>query len=47
MENIPVATAVMEYYDPLSGTTVMLVFNQELWFGSSMEQSLIDTNQVH
>ena len=44
--NIPVVTAVTAYNDPISGTTVMLVFNQTLWFGISMEQYLIATNQV-
>ena len=46
MENIPVATAVTAYNDPLSVNTVMFVFNQALWFGISMGQSLIATNQV-
>ena len=46
MENIPVATEVTAYDDPFSGTTVMLVFNPSLWFGSNMGQSTIATNQV-
>ena len=45
MENILVATSVTAYNDPLLGTTVMFVFNQALWFGSSMGQSLIANNQ--
>ena len=46
MEKIPVATEVTAYDDPLSGTMVVLVFNQALWFGSSMGKSLISTHQV-
>ena len=44
--NIPVVTAVTAYNDPLSGTTVMLVFNKTLFFGSSIERYLIANNQV-
>ena len=36
MEKIPVATSVTAYDDTFSRTTVMLVFNQALRFGSSM-----------
>ena len=46
MEKIPVVTAVTAYDDPQWVTMVMLVFNQSLWFGISMEQSLITNNQV-
>ena len=46
MEKIPVVTAVTAYDDPLSGNTVILVFNQALWFGRSMGKSLVATNQV-
>ena len=46
MKRIPVALEVTAYDEPLSGTTVILVFNQALWFGSSMGQSLINTNQT-
>ena len=42
----PVATAVTVYDDPLSGTTVMLIFNQALLFGSSTEQYLISNNKL-
>ena len=46
MDNIPVATVVIAYNGPISGTTVMLVFDQALWFVISMGKSLIATNQV-
>ena len=45
-EKIPVATAVTSYDDPLLVNTVMLIFNQALWFGSSMVKPLTATNQV-
>ena len=38
--------AVTEYDDHLSGTKVLLVFNQALWFVSIMGQSLIANYQV-
>ena len=46
MEKITVAMAVTAYDDPLLVTTVMLVFDKVLWFGSSMGQTLISTTQV-
>ena len=46
MEKISVATAVTAYDDTCSGTTVVVVFNQSLWFGSSIGKYLISTNQV-
>ena len=46
MNKIALMTAVIANDDPLSGVIVMLVFNPEIWFGTSMEQSLISTNQV-
>ena len=47
MENIPVATELTAYDDNFSGTTVILVFNKAIWFGSIIVQSLIATNKVH
>ena len=46
MEKILVATTVTAYNDPLLVTTVVLVFNQAIGFGSSMVKSLKATNQV-
>ena len=46
MEKIPVVTAVTAYNDILSGTMVLLVFNETTWFKISMGKSLIATNQV-
>ena len=46
MEKIPVTAKVTAYAYPLSIITVMLVFNQSLWFGGIMGQSLIATTRV-
>ena len=46
MNKMPVVTAVTAYDDPLTGIRAMLIFNQALWFGNSMNNSLIANNQV-
>ena len=46
MENIPIVTAATAVVDPNTGETTVLVFHQALWFGTSMEGSLIAPNQV-
>ena len=46
MYKIPVVMSVIAYYDPISGTAVMFISNQALWFGISMGKSLISNNQV-
>ena len=46
MEKIPVVTAVTAYNDILSGTMVLLVFNETTWFKISMGKSLIANNKV-
>ena len=37
LEDIPVVTEVTAYNYPLSGTTVMLIFNKALWFGTEWD----------
>ena len=44
MNKMPVVTAITAYDDPLTGTTAMLIFNQALWFGNSMNYSLLSNN---
>ncbi len=39
-------TAATAHENPVTGETVILVFHQALWFGSSMQNSLICPNQV-
>jgi hypothetical protein len=45
MTNIPVATAATAWDDPISGETIILLFNQGLWFGDNLQNSLINPNQ--
>lgn len=46
MTDISVATCFTAYDDPDTGKTHILVFNETLWFGSSMDHSLMNPNQV-
>jgi len=45
LENIPVATAATAWDNPETGETIILVYNQGLWFGNTLEESLINPNQ--
>ena len=45
-DNIPVVTGATAYDDPATGETVILIFHQSLWFGPSLENSLICPQQV-
>jgi hypothetical protein len=46
MTDIPIATAATAYDDPSTGRTIILEFNQGLWFGDRMANSLVNPNQV-
>ena len=43
--DVPIATAATAYDNPDTGETIILEFNQGLWFGTSMSHSLINPNQ--
>ena len=45
MQDVQISTCLLAYTDEY-GSTWTLVFNQVLWFGSSMDHSLINTNQI-
>jgi hypothetical protein len=45
MKDIPICTCATAY-DHLNGETFILEFGQALWFGDSMEHSLMSPNQV-
>ena len=45
VEDIPVATGITAYDIP-GGKTILLVFNQSLYFGPKMDHSLINPNQI-
>jgi hypothetical protein len=44
-KDVPIATAATAYDDPDTGETILLKFNQGLWFGTSMKHSLANPNQ--
>ena len=45
MTDVRVATAATAWDDPETGQTTILIFNQGLWFGDKLENSLINPNQ--
>ena len=46
MTGIPIATAGTVYDDPDTGTSFLLIFHQALWFGDTLEETLICPNQI-
>jgi hypothetical protein len=44
-KDIPIASAATAYDDPETGETIILEFHQGLWFGNTMEHSLVNPNQ--
>ena len=44
-KDVPIATAATTYDDPNTGETIVMEFNQGLWFGNSMKHSLVNPNQ--
>ena len=45
MKDVPIASAATAVDDKESGETIILEFHQGLWFGTRMENSLINPNQ--
>ena len=45
-KNIPIVTGATAWTDPLSNETYILVFNESLYYGTSLPHSLINPNQV-
>jgi hypothetical protein len=45
LTNIPIASAAAAWDNPDTGEVVILLFNQGLWFGDSLTNSLINPNQ--
>ena len=46
MQDVPVATVATAYDDPISQQTYVLIFHEALYFGDSMEHSLISPMQL-
>ena len=46
VENVPIVTGATAYDDPVSGATFILVINEGLFYGSKLDHSLINPNQI-
>jgi hypothetical protein len=46
VQNIPIVLAATAIQHPNSGETLILVFNEVLWYGDRMDHSLINPNQL-
>ena len=46
MVNVAVVNAATAFTDVTTGETVILQFNQVLWYGKKMKMSLINPNQL-
>ena len=46
LTNVPIVKAVTAYDDPFNGESCILVMNQALYFGDTMESSLLCPNQL-
>jgi hypothetical protein len=45
-EGVPIVAGGTAYDDPTTGTTYILVFNEALYYGTKLDHSLINPNQV-
>jgi hypothetical protein len=43
---VPIVNASTAYTNPETGETVILRFNQVLWYGKKLDMSLINPNQI-
>ena len=46
VSNIPIVTAATAWQSPSTGQIYILVFNEALWMGDSMETTLVNPNQL-
>ena len=44
--NVPIVTAATAWQSPSTGQTYILVFNEALWMGDTMDTSLVNPNQL-
>jgi hypothetical protein len=47
MKDVPVVSGTTTWMDQESGETIVLWFNQILWYGDKLDHSLINPNQLH
>ena len=46
IENVPIVTAATAWDDPVTGETYILVVNEALYYGTKLDHSLINPNQI-
>ena len=46
LKNIPIVNASTAFTDPTTGETIILRFNQVLWYGCKLQMSLVNPNQI-
>ena len=46
IENVPIVSGATAFDDPTTGTTLILVFHESLYYGERLDHSLINPNQV-
>ena len=46
LKNVPIVNASTAFTDPKTGETIILRFNQVLWYGRKLNMSLINPNQI-
>ena len=46
VENVPIVSGGTTWADPLTGMKYILVFNESLYYGTKLDHSLINPNQV-
>jgi hypothetical protein len=46
IKSVPIVQAATAYNVPETGETVILIFNEAIWMGSKMENTLVNPNQL-
>ena len=46
IENVPIVSGATAWDDPISGQTYIIVINEALYYGTMLDHSLINPNQV-
>ena len=44
--NVPIVTGATAYDSPITGETYILLFNESLYYGTRMDHSLFNPNQI-
>jgi hypothetical protein len=46
IKNVPIVQAATAYDDPETGVTAILMLNEAMWMGDTMEHALVNPNQL-